>query len=208
MECYTVSRDGRFEFTEKKSVFIGRSFFVTSPEEAAERLETVRQAEPEARHHVWAYSLREGGAKRFSDAGEPSGTAGMPTLKVLELSGLTDVLITVTRYFGGILLGAGGLARAYTRSAAGAVEAGGRAQIVRAVTFQAVCGYDLYRSLSRVLADAGADISDTSFSDSVMVTASLPEAEFFPLRTRLEETFYTNLRLTVLSTAFVRRSGV
>lgn len=205
MEFYTVSKDGRFEFTEKKSVFIGRSFFVTSPAEAEERLEAVRRAEPEARHHVWAYSLREGGAKRFSDAGEPSGTAGMPTLKVLELSGLSDVLVTVTRYFGGILLGAGGLARAYTRAAAGAVEAGGKAQIVRAITFRAVCGYDLYRSLSRVLSDAGAEILDTAFSDAVAVTASLREEDFLPLRMRLEETFYTNLQLTELSSAFVRK---
>ena len=148
MDVMTVRENGSFEFTEKKSVFISRAFFVRDEEDVASALEEIKKAHPEAKHHVWAYALSSG-AKRFTDDGEPSGTAGMPVLKVIEMSGLQDVFVVVTRYFGGILLGAGGLTRAYTRSTAGVLEASGRARIVEVVPFEITCGYEYHRSVQK-----------------------------------------------------------
>ncbi len=112
------------EFTEKKSRFIGRCFRVNSAEEAMARLAEVRKMHSDATHNCWAYSLSSG-EKRFSDDGEPGGTAGMPIMDTLIKRDITDALIVVTRYFGGILLGSGGLVRAYSRSASDALSLSG-----------------------------------------------------------------------------------
>ena len=109
----TVAAPAQDEFTEKKSRFIGFIAPVTTEQEAAEFVEEIRARHREARHHCYAYLLRQGNLSRFSDDGEPSGTAGRPILEVLQREELTDVCVVVVRYFGGILLGTGGLARAY-----------------------------------------------------------------------------------------------
>ena len=113
------------EFTVNKSRFIGRCFPVSSEEEALARLDEIRKLHHDATHNCWAYNLR-GGIMRFSDDGEPGGTAGMPMLQVLQRENLHNVVCVVTRYFGGILLGAGGLVRAYTKGAKIAVDAAGK----------------------------------------------------------------------------------
>lgn len=120
MDSYcTVYREGRGELVEKKSRFIARVFPVSSEEEAFAHLEAVKKEYWDARHHCWAYIIgRNPGSERMSDDGEPSGTAGKPILEVLRGKGLTDVFVVVTRYFGGTLLGTGGLVRAYSGAAA------------------------------------------------------------------------------------------
>ena len=120
----TVLRASETEFTEKKSRFIGRCFPVSSEEEAMARLAEVRKAHYDATHNCWAYALADGG-QRFSDDGEPGGTAGMPIMDTLIRREVRNALIVVTRYFGGILLGSGGLVRAYSRSASDALGAAG-----------------------------------------------------------------------------------
>lgn len=120
----TVLRPSETEFTEKKSRFIGRCYPVASEEEAMEKLKEVRKKHFDATHNCWAYAL-SGGAQRFSDDGEPGGTAGMPIMDTLIRRDIKDALIVVTRYFGGILLGSGGLVRAYSRSASDALGAAG-----------------------------------------------------------------------------------
>ena len=120
----TVLHASETEFTEKKSRFIGRCFPVSSEEEAAEMLGKVRALCSDATHNCWAYSLSSGGM-RFSDDGEPGGTAGMPIMDTLIRREIKDALIVVTRYFGGILLGSGGLVRAYSKAASDALSAAG-----------------------------------------------------------------------------------
>ncbi len=120
----TVLRASETEFTEKKSRFIGRCFPVTTEEEAMERLNSVRKLHYDATHNCWAYALSDG-RQRFSDDGEPGGTAGMPIMDTLIRRETSDALIVVTRYFGGILLGSGGLVRAYSKAASDALSAAG-----------------------------------------------------------------------------------
>ena len=205
MGSFTVARDSVSEFTERKSLFIGHSFFVRDEGEALSAVEKVRLLHPQASHNVYAYSLRKSGVQRFSDDGEPQGTAGMPVLKVINFSGLTDICIVVTRYFGGILLGAGGLVRAYTRAAAEAAEKGGRAEIIKAVSFSVSSGYEFSNSVSRLLGDFGADVSDTSYTDRVEVFAALEEERFKAFRAACADKLYSNVQIKEMESLYVRR---
>ena len=118
----TIRQKSEIEITINKSRFIGRAYPVKSEEEALSILAEIRKRHYDATHNCYAYSVRENQIARFSDDGEPSGTAGMPMMEVLKAKQLTDTLVIVTRYFGGILLGAGGLVRAYSRSTADALD--------------------------------------------------------------------------------------
>ena len=117
-EYQTLTREAQYEFTEKRSRFIGYARPVTTEQEALDFIAAIRSKHWDAKHNVYAYRLREGHISRYSDDGEPSGTAGIPVLSVLQKGDLTDCVIVVTRYFGGILLGGGGLVRAYSHAAA------------------------------------------------------------------------------------------
>ena len=125
MEYKTIRQAASAEFVEKRSRFIGYISPVQTPEQAAEFIDSIKSQHWDATHNVPAYILREGNLCRFSDDGEPQGTAGMPVLSVMQKEGVTDCAIVVTRYFGGILLGGGGLVRAYSHSAKLALDAGG-----------------------------------------------------------------------------------
>ena len=118
-------QDAESEFTEKRSRFLSHLFRVESEAEARRRIEEMKKKYYDARHNCWCYLIEDGGIVRYSDDGEPQGTAGIPVLDVLRKSGVTDACIVVTRYFGGILLGAGGLVRAYTAAAKAALDAAG-----------------------------------------------------------------------------------
>ena len=124
-EYYVPTVPSETEFVEKRSRFIGRVKPVETEEEARAFVEEVRRRHHDARHNCWCYLLREGNVLRYSDDGEPQGTAGQPMLGVFEKEGVTNLVCVVTRYFGGVLLGAGGLVRAYTRSAKDALDAAG-----------------------------------------------------------------------------------
>ena len=166
MKSYTtVKQYGSFEYEDRKSVFIGEAMPVSTEAEALEFLNAVKKKYPDARHHVYAYVLRENSIMRFSDDGEPQGTAGMPVLDIIRKRGCTDVIIVVTRYFGGTLLGTGGLVRAYTAAAVGAIESA-----------EIIC-YDIY---STVRINVG-------YSDNSRITALLESVEF-----RTEETDYSD----------------
>lgn len=165
----TVAAPVTASFVEKKSEFIAYLAPVHTQEEAAEVIENVRREHRRARHNVYAYLLREGNASRYSDDGEPQGTAGMPILDVLQKNGLTDVCCVVTRYFGGVLLGANGLVRAYSHSAALAVE---QAQIqimlpCYPVTIQS--DYSLYGKIVYNLPQTDLVQLDTVFEDQVQL---------------------------------------
>ena len=146
---------GEAEYVDKKSRFIGQVQHVESVSEAMAFIESVRSKYADATHNVWAYVLNSG-AMRWSDDGEPGGTSGQPTLNVFRSAGVVDVCCVVTRYFGGILLGSGGLVRAYSKAASMALEAAGRARMAEWSLVETVCGYAQYERVKRLLGDLGA----------------------------------------------------
>ncbi len=173
----TVRGEGRAEIEEKRSVFIGSAAFVTSEEEAWAFIERIRGEFPDARHNVYAYLLREGSKTRYSDDKEPQGTAGIPVLEVLRKNECLDCVIVVTRYFGGILLGAGGLARAYTEAAVAALRA---AEVVlrrEALIYNFSCGYAEYPRLRQLLERYGATVEEPTFGAEVEIRYSIPAPE-------------------------------
>ena len=176
-EYRTLSGYGRAQIEEKRSTFIGSADFVTTEEEATAFIKAIRNEFPDARHNVYAYLLREGAKTRYSDDREPQGTAGMPILEVLRKSECFDTFVVVTRYFGGILLGTGGLVRAYTEAATAAIAAAG--QIIRrpALTFSFTCSYAEYPRCERFFKTAGLALGDPDFGAEVTVTYTVSAAE-------------------------------
>ena len=170
----TVRKAASDEYIVKKSRFIGHIAPVTTAEQALEFIAAVSKKHWDATHNVYAYILREGGIKRYSDDGEPQGTAGIPTLDVLEKSGVTDCAVVVTRYFGGIMLGAGGLVRAYSHSASIAVAAGGIVTMAMCARLKVTCDYYFYGKLSSLVPESGGVIEDMVFEDNVTLIFRLP----------------------------------
>ncbi len=186
-EYRTVNGFGRAEIEEKRSIFIGSADFVTTEEEAVSFIERIRAEFPDARHNVYAYLLREGAKTRYSDDREPQGTAGLPVLEVLRKNACLDTVIVVTRYFGGILLGAGGLARAYTDAAAVALTAAGRILRRPALTFGFSCSYAEYPRCEYLLAQRGAVLEAPEFSADVMMKYTVPATEAEAIAARLHD---------------------
>ena len=167
---------GEDEFYEKKSRFIGRVWLVETEEEALEKIQQMKKQHYDATHNCWAYIIRDG-AVRFSDDGEPGGTAGMPMLQVLQREGLYNIVCVVTRYFGGILLGAGGLVRAYTKGAKIAVDAAGKSMKRVWTVLYVPCHYTFYERVKLLVADHGGIIRQTDFGAEVELELLFPEAE-------------------------------
>lgn len=177
MDEYLVpSEYGEDEFIEKKSRFIGRIWPVETEEEALARIQEMKKKHYDATHNCWAYIIRDG-AVRFSDDGEPGGTAGMPMLQVLQREGLYNVVCVVTRYFGGILLGAGGLVRAYTKGAKIAVDAAGKSMKRVWTVLYVPCPYSFYERV-RLEAEAfGGIVRKADFGAEVEMELLFPEAK-------------------------------
>lgn len=167
---------GEDEFTEKKSRFIGRTWPVESEEEALTRIQEMKKKHYDATHNCWAYILRDG-AVRFSDDGEPGGTAGMPILQVLQREGLYNVVCVVTRYFGGILLGAGGLVRAYTKGAKIAVDAAGKSMKRVWTALYLPCPYPYYERMKLEIEKFDGIIRQTDFGTEVELELLFPEVK-------------------------------
>ena len=203
MEGYiTIKQHSSFEYEDRKSVFIGEAMPVSSESEALAFIESVKKRYPDARHHVYAYVLRENSISRFTDDHEPQGTAGMPILDVIRKKGITDIAIVVTRYFGGTLLGTGGLVRAYTSAAQGAIV---RSEIIT---------YDLYTELSIVvsyseygkvgpkLEQLACSVLDTDFSENVTIFLKLPKFKLEELLNSLTEITSGRAKIEVLGEDF------
>ena len=174
-EPYIVpAKEAEYEFTEKRSRFIGHIFKIESAEQAQEILARMRKKYWDATHNVYAYVLK-GGVERFSDDGEPHGTAGMPVLDSIRKAGITDTAVVVTRYFGGILLGTGGLVRAYTQAASGAVKAADIAEVGEFSLVSLHCGYSEYQKIMPFISSFGAKIEDSDFSTDVDLVVSVRE---------------------------------
>ena len=185
MEEYLVPTDfGEDEFYEKKSHFIGRLWPVETEEAALEKIQEMKKQHYDATHNCWAYIIRDG-AVRFSDDGEPGGTAGMPMLQVLQREGLYNCVCVVTRYFGGILLGAGGLVRAYTKGAKIAVDAAGKSMKRVWSCLYVPCPYTFYERVKLETAAWGGIIRSTEFGAEVELEILVPEAQAQPFLDRL-----------------------
>ena len=176
MDEYLVPTDfGEDEFIEKKSRFIGRMWPVETEEEALEKIQAMKKQHYDATHNCWAYIIRDG-AVRFSDDGEPGGTAGMPMLQVLQREGLYNCVCVVTRYFGGILLGAGGLVRAYTKGAKIAVDAAGKSMKRVWTVLYVPVPYTFYERVKLLAAECEGIIRSTEFGAEVELELLFPEA--------------------------------
>lgn len=168
MEEYTTIRAAASdEFVERRSRFIGYIAPVRTEEEATAFISEKKALHWDASHNVYAYILREGQTRRYSDDGEPQGTAGVPVLEVLQREGLVDVAAVVTRYFGGVLLGAGGLVRAYSHAAKLAVDAAERMVMSECAELSAMFSYDQYGRIERLLAKYGARTLGSDFAADV-----------------------------------------
>lgn len=183
----TAAGYGEAEYEDKRSRFLGHVRSVTTETEAKAFLEAVRARYPDATHHVYAYILREGNILRWSDDGEPGGTSGQPTLGVLQGAHLTDVMCVTARYFGGTLLGSGGLVRAYSNAARAALAAAGTAKMTLWREGGFNCSYARYDRLCRLLADRGARVEESSFGAEVSVRFTAPEGQCEVIAAALRE---------------------
>ena len=174
MESYiTIHHYASFEYEDRKSVFIGEAIPVSTEEETLNFIESIKKKYPDARHHVYAYVLRENSIMRFLDDGEPQGTAGMPVLDVIRKNGLTNTAIVVTRYFGGTLLGTGGLVRAYTAAALGAVQ---KAEIITYdiyVRLNIETTYSDFQKFAPVFSEMRFRSDDVRYTDKVILNGSI-----------------------------------
>lgn len=162
------------EFTEKRSRFIGQIKRVESEEEARAFIESIKKKHYDARHNCWCYVLHEGNVLRYGDDGEPQGTAGQPMLNVFQREGVENVVCVVTRYFGGILLGAGGLTRAYAKSAKDALDAAGKARMRLWTRLFVDCPYPMLERLKLLIAAHTGVLQDTQFGAAVTLDFLLP----------------------------------
>lgn len=187
MKPYLIpTQDADAEFVERRSRFIGHIFATETEEEALARLKQMRETYWDATHNVYAYIIRDG-ATRFSDDGEPGGTAGMPVLQVLQREEIFNVTCVVTRYFGGILLGAGGLVRAYAHSAKIALDAAGRSLKQVWTRLYLPCPYNWFERIRLEVTAFGGVIESTDFGADVSFDLLLPEAQVAPFLTRVTD---------------------
>ena len=177
---------GEDEFVEKKSRFIGRIWPVETEEEALQKIQEMKKKHYDATHNCWAYVIRDG-AVRFSDDGEPGGTAGMPMLQVLQREALSNVVCVVTRYFGGILLGAGGLVRAYTKGAKIAVDAAGKSMKRVWTALYLPCPYSYYERVKLAVAAFDGLIRKTDYGAEIELEVLFPEGRTQAFLTHLRD---------------------
>ena len=167
--------EGESEYVEKRSRFLGHVRPVLSEDEAREFISAMKKKYYDARHNCWCYIIRDG-AVRYSDDGEPQGSAGLPMLEVFKREGIENVVCVVTRYFGGVLLGTGGLLRAYTKSAKDALVDAGTFAVLRRVRAEVFCGYALAERIKLACADFGGVIEDVEYAADVCIKVLLPES--------------------------------
>ena len=185
-EYYLPTGYGTAEYVEKRSRFIGQVWPVRSEEEARELITGVKKQYHDARHSCWCYLLRDG-TMRYSDDGEPQGTAGQPMLEVFSRAGITDCVCVVTRYFGGILLGTGGLVRAYTKASKDALAAAGITVERLWDRLLVPCAYGQFERVRQELQKRGAVIEDTDYGADIMLTVLTPAEETEAFQAALTE---------------------
>lgn len=183
-EYYIPADSGAAEFVEKRSTFLGQVAMVETEEDAKAFVAAVKKEHYDARHNCWCYAIKDG-PTRYSDDGEPQGTAGVPMLEVFQRQGITNFVCVVTRYFGGVLLGAGGLLRAYTKSAKDALDAAGVAVVRRWVEVRIPCSYGLLERMKLETEAHQGLVTDLEYGADVTIHALIPEEQAEAFRHRI-----------------------
>ena len=202
-EYKTLAGEGAAELVERKSRFIGRCLCVESEAAALDFVASVKAEHKTATHNVWAYTVRENNLTRYTDDGEPQGTAGLPVLNCITGRGLIDAAVVVTRYFGGTLLGKGGLVRAYSAAAIAAIERAGIVVMAPCATFKLSCPYADYERVARLLESHGAAAA-SDFAAEVVITATVRETSLAALERELRELTGGRLAPEIVSRGFER----
>ena len=201
MEYKTVKKPAVAEFEDRRSRFIGNIIPVTDEKTATEFIEKVRRENFGARHNVYAYILRDGNIARYSDDGEPHQTAGVPTLDVLRKNGLCDCCIVTTRYFGGVLLGTGGLVKAYGDSVKLVLENIETEKLTEKISFSFSIPYELYENIKRILSASETEITDEKFDTTIKISGNIPKENFETLKNQIADLSNGKIKLNVLSEA-------
>ena len=201
-EYFVPTKDAEYELVEKRSRFIGQIFCVESEEEARAWIERMKKKHYDARHNCWCYRLQEGGVERYSDDGEPQGTAGQPMLNVFQREGVWNVCCVVTRYFGGVLLGAGGLVRAYTQAAKDALDEAGISVVRRWVEVAVQCPYNLFERMKLEVENVDGVLGDVEYAADVTLRALLPEQAVETFSARVTELTAGSCEAAVVGEAF------
>ena len=194
-EYKTVLCEYRAEFIEKKSKFIATLRHVTTQEEATAFIEEMRSEFWDATHNVYAYALVDGNVKRYSDDGEPSGTSGVPSLNVLEGEGLLDVCVVITRYFGGTLLGTGGLVRAYSKATQDVLASAEVYLMLPGTVCQLNCEYSDLTLVQKLIESCDGEIENTEYTDKITITFILKDEYCDDFKEKLRETFSARLNM-------------
>lgn len=203
-EYKTVELESYDYFVEKKSKFIGYAKPVSTQDEAVEFINSIKSKHWDATHNVYAYVLRENNTQRYSDDGEPSGTAGVPVLDVILKENVTDVCVVATRYFGGTLLGAGGLVRAYSHTSKIALDAAHIITMANCQIYSVIVDYSFYDRLNVLLSDFGANVIKSDFSASVSVEFSIKEDASELLKDKLTDISNGKYSLNYLRSEFAK----
>lgn len=198
----TINGEYAFELTEKRSKFIATLCHVESEEQATEIINKIRSKYWDAKHNVYAYSLNEGNLTRFSDDNEPHGTAGKPVLDVIEGNGLKNVLIVVTRYFGGVLLGTGGLVRAYSGAAAGAVNSAVIAYMTPCCVLSLQCDYGMYDLLNKLCENIKGGVISTDFNEQVVTKIYISADEYNNFLDLINNTFNGKILINIIENKY------
>ena len=195
MKYITVKSPAESSYIEKRSEFIGHTSPAETNEDAINFINHIKENNRKARHNVYAYILRDGNISRYSDDGEPQGTAGIPVLEVLRKNNLTDVCCVVTRYFGGILLGGGGLVRAYSHSTALAIEAAEVLKMYKCSELILSLSYDLYGKITYIFSDYEIKQINSDFSDGVKITARVKSELEKPFCNKLTDITFGKIKI-------------
>ena len=204
MDAYRVPFENtESEFVEKRSRFISHIWRVETEAEARAHIEEMKKKYYDARHNCWCYLLKEGNAVRYSDDGEPQGTAGQPMLNVFQREEVTNVCCVVTRYFGGVLLGAGGLTRAYTKGAKDALDAAGISTMSLWTLWDVPCTYPLLERVKLDIAAAGGVIRDTAYGADITLRAAFLQENAAAFGKNLTELSAGSLQMTAVGEEFL-----
>ena len=199
----TISGSAEAEYVEKRSRFIAVACHCATEKEALEFIEKQRTKYWDARHNCFAYSVKEEGINRFSDDGEPHGTAGKPMLDVILGSGVTDVAVVVTRYFGGVLLGTGGLVHAYSKSTKDALNLAVKVKRVKVTQLETVCEYTDHAKLTSLISTVSGIIEDTEYTDKVKITYIIEENSVSDFLNKLEKKFSARVKAKEICEKYV-----
>ena len=200
MDSYRIpTGNGASEYVEKRSRFLGLVQPVSSEDEAREIIAACKKQYHDARHNCWCYLLRDG-TERYSDDGEPQGTAGIPMLEVFRCAGVTNVVCVVTRYFGGVLLGTGGLVRAYSKALKDAAVSANRAVMIPCTVFSCSADYTDSARLSKLISDMGGVTENAEYTEKVSLTFSMRESKKSEFELKLKEMFCARITAKEIKT--------